>query len=184
MATNTRWHYSFRTIPLDWHWCIVTSLFGAYFICTRLVYCHVSIRDKKGNKKGSIALNEYGSLLVMRWVRTSEAIDLWALDSEKTNTGWSLGIYLLNLFLAFLTPKFDPSIELDTQENEMEEGPALPTKADEEFKPFIRRLPEFKFWYGLKRGWWVMDQRVVAYIFFVQVLCYQGNRDCDCMQLL
>lgn len=27
-----------------------------------------------------------------------------------------------------------------------EDGPSLPTKADEEFRPFIRRLPEFKFW--------------------------------------
>jgi hypothetical protein len=53
---------------------------------------------------------------------------------------------MLNLFLAFLTPKFDPSIELDEQANEMEEGPSLPLKNDEEFKPFIRRLPEFKFW--------------------------------------
>ena len=26
------------------------------------------------------------------------------------------------------------------------DGPSLPTKADTEFKPFIRRLPEFKFW--------------------------------------
>jgi hypothetical protein len=60
-----------------------------------------------------------------------------------------VGIYILNLFLAFLTPKFDPSVELDTQANEMEEGPSLPMKNDEEFKPFIRRLPEFKFWYGL-----------------------------------
>lgn len=51
--------------------------------------------------------------------------------------------------MAFLTPKFDPSVELDTQANEMEEGPSLPMKNDEEFKPFIRRLPEFKFWYGL-----------------------------------
>jgi hypothetical protein len=27
-------------------------------------------------------------------------------------------------------------------------GPALPTRGNDEFKPFIRRLPEFKFWYG------------------------------------
>ena len=27
------------------------------------------------------------------------------------------------------------------------EGPQLPTSANEEFRPFIRRLPEFKFWY-------------------------------------
>ncbi|CAG8466272.1 15889_t:CDS:2 [Dentiscutata erythropus] len=58
----------------------------------------------------------------------------------------ALGIYLLNLFLAFLQPKFDPSLELDIAESEVEEGPSLPTKAEEEFRPFIRRLPEFKFW--------------------------------------
>ncbi|KAG0746170.1 hypothetical protein G6F57_007665 [Rhizopus arrhizus] len=65
---------------------------------------------------------------------------------------YALGIYMLNLFLAFLTPKFDPSVELDTQDSEMEEGPALPLKNDEEFKPFIRRLPEFKFWYSVTKA--------------------------------
>jgi hypothetical protein len=34
--------------------------------------------------------------------------------------------------------------------DEDEDGPTLPTKSDEEFKPFIRRLPEFKFWYETK----------------------------------
>ncbi|KAI8376620.1 retrieval of early ER protein Rer1 [Choanephora cucurbitarum] len=59
---------------------------------------------------------------------------------------------MLNLFLAFLTPKFDPSIELELQETEMEEGPSLPMKNDEEFKPFIRRLPEFKFWHSVTKA--------------------------------
>lgn len=65
---------------------------------------------------------------------------------------YSLGIYLLNLFLAFLQPKFDPSNEV--MDNEMEDGSAggLPTKQDEEFRPFIRRLPEFKFWYSATRA--------------------------------
>lgn len=65
---------------------------------------------------------------------------------------YSLGIYLLNLFLAFLQPKFDPSNE--AMDNEMEDGSAggLPTKQDEEFRPFIRRLPEFKFWYSATRA--------------------------------
>lgn len=60
---------------------------------------------------------------------------------------YALGIYLLNLFLAFLTPKFDPSD--DALDTEMEDGSVgtLPTKADEEFRPFVRRLPEFQFWY-------------------------------------
>lgn len=32
----------------------------------------------------------------------------------------------------------------------MEDGSvgSLPTKSDEEFRPFIRRLPEFKFWHS------------------------------------
>lgn len=36
----------------------------------------------------------------------------------------------------------------------MEDGAVgtLPTKQDEEFKPFIRRLPEFKFWYWATRA--------------------------------
>lgn len=41
------------------------------------------------------------------------------------------------------------------QDTEMEDGAAgggLPTKQDEEFRPFIRRLPEFKFWYSATRA--------------------------------
>jgi len=57
---------------------------------------------------------------------------------------YALFIYYLNLFLAFLTPKIDPALELDSDD---EEGPTLPTnRSNEEFRPFMRRLPEFKFW--------------------------------------
>jgi Rer1 family len=55
----------------------------------------------------------------------------------------------LNLFLAFLQPKFDPSL---TQDEGIEDGQSLPTKQDEEFRPFIRRLPEFKFWHSATRA--------------------------------
>ena len=36
----------------------------------------------------------------------------------------------------------------------MEDGAigTLPTKRDEEFRPFIRRLPEFKFWHSATRA--------------------------------
>lgn len=47
-----------------------------------------------------------------------------------------LGIYTLNLLIGFLSPQVDPESE----------GPALPMKGSDEFKPFVRRLPEFKFW--------------------------------------
>ncbi|BGP12879.1 hypothetical protein JCM10213_005167 [Rhodosporidiobolus nylandii] len=70
---------------------------------------------------------------------------------------YALGIYLLNLFLAFITPKFDPAHAADLAETEAEEGaPGLPTSQgdldDGEFRPFIRRLPEFKFWYSATRA--------------------------------
>lgn len=91
-----------------------------------------------------------------RWTATGFLILLFMLRVVFAE-GWyiityALGIYILNLFLAFLTPKFDPSIDLDAQANEMEEGPSLPMKNDEEFKPFIRRLPEFKFWYSVTKA--------------------------------
>lgn len=69
---------------------------------------------------------------------------------------YALGIYLLNLLLAFLTPKFDPSLEQEMKNESIEEG--LPETAEEmgddeqEFRPFIRRLPEFKFWHNATRA--------------------------------
>jgi hypothetical protein len=65
-----------------------------------------------------------------------------------------LGIYLLNIFLAFISPKFDPSLELDDGEG-VEDGSGaggLPTKEEDEFRPFVRRLPEFKFWFSATRA--------------------------------
>lgn len=116
-----------------------------------------------------------------RWGATAGLLFLFMLRIVLSQ-GWyivcyALFIYLLNLFLAFLTPKFDPSYEADLAEQDVEEGePGLPTSAsksaagasagggglmsgvfggggslngqsgDDEFRPFIRRLPEFKFW--------------------------------------
>lgn len=77
-----------------------------------------------------------------------------------TAQGWyivtyALGIYHLNLFIAFLTPKIDPALDLDGEffsyckhsffisncccylSDDL--GPELPTKSNEEFRPFIRR---------------------------------------------
>ncbi|CAH0520352.1 unnamed protein product [Peronospora belbahrii] len=48
---------------------------------------------------------------------------------------YGLGIYLLNLFIGFLSPQVDT-------END---GPLLPHKQSEEFRPFTRRVPEFQF---------------------------------------
>lgn len=50
---------------------------------------------------------------------------------------YALGIYLLNLLIGFLSPQVDP---------EFSDGPTLPTRGSDEFRPFVRRLPEFKLW--------------------------------------
>ena len=51
---------------------------------------------------------------------------------------YGLGIYMLNLFIAFLSPPIDPDTD----------GPLLPQKGVDEFRPFVRKLPEFKFWFA------------------------------------
>ncbi|GMR36642.1 hypothetical protein PMAYCL1PPCAC_06837 [Pristionchus mayeri] len=56
---------------------------------------------------------------------------------------YALYIYYLNLFLLFLTPSIDPQLM-----DEDDDGPVLPSKGNDEFRPFMRRLPEFKFWHS------------------------------------
>ena len=88
--------------------------------------------------------------LVYQSVFSSPSALKLSIYTDFSQVCYSLGIYLLNLFLAFLQPKFDPSL---TQDEGLEDGDAtLPTKQDEEFRPFIRRLPEFKFWHSATRA--------------------------------
>ncbi|PIA52713.1 hypothetical protein AQUCO_01000528v1 [Aquilegia coerulea] len=83
---------------------------------------------------------------------------------------YGLGIYILNLLIGFLSPKVDPELEsLD--------GASLPTKGSDEFKPFIRRLPEFKFWYAITKAFCVAFLMTFFSMFDVPVfwpilLCY------------
>ncbi|KAL0424165.1 UNVERIFIED_CONTAM: protein RER1C [Sesamum radiatum] len=49
---------------------------------------------------------------------------------------YALGIYILNLLIGFLSPQVDP---------EFSDSPTLPVRRSDEFRPFVRRLPEFKF---------------------------------------
>ncbi|KAK4367783.1 hypothetical protein RND71_011575 [Anisodus tanguticus] len=52
---------------------------------------------------------------------------------------YALGIYILNLLIGFLSPQVDPEFQ------DLSDGPTLPTRETDEFRPFVRRLPEFKF---------------------------------------
>lgn len=53
---------------------------------------------------------------------------------------YAVGIYILNLLIGFLSPQVDPELQA------LDDGPTLPVRASDEFRPFVRRLPEFKFW--------------------------------------
>lgn len=138
---------------------------------------------------------------MQRWLATAALVTLFMLRIFTAQAYYivcyALGIYLLNLFLAFLQPKFDPSLELDIAESEVEEGaPGLPTSMgayfditsanptslilcgipgrdgkEDEFKPFIRRLPEFKFWHSATRAVAVSLLCAFIPIFDVPVLC-------------
>ncbi|CAN8287782.1 unnamed protein product [Cochlearia groenlandica] len=57
---------------------------------------------------------------------------------------YAIGIYLLNLIIAFLSPQEDPEASLA--------GGTLPTRRSDEYRPFVRRLPEFKFWLSIIRA--------------------------------
>lgn len=80
---------------------------------------------------------------VYRWIGTLVIVAIYCLRVFYVQgfyiISYGLGIYLLNLLIGFLSPLVDPEIEAA-------DGPLLPTKGSDEFKPFIRRLPEFKFW--------------------------------------
>ncbi|KAL3722049.1 hypothetical protein ACJRO7_034406 [Eucalyptus globulus] len=49
---------------------------------------------------------------------------------------------MLNRLIGFLYPQVDPEL----QELADGGGPSLPTGGSDEFRPFVRRLPEFKCW--------------------------------------
>ncbi len=75
-----------------------------------------------------------------RWTALAALVALYVLRVWSVGgfaiVSYGLGIFNLNLLLGFLTPQVDPESE----------GPDLPRSADQEFRPFVRRLPEFKFW--------------------------------------
>lgn len=80
---------------------------------------------------------------VYRWIGTAIVVLIYILRVYFVQgfyiISYGLGIYLLNLLIGFLSPLVDPEVDVS-------DGPMLPTKGSDEFKPFIRRLPEFKFW--------------------------------------
>ncbi|KAK4745712.1 hypothetical protein SAY87_012024 [Trapa incisa] len=104
--------------------------------------------------------------MVERWLGTLATVMIYVLRVFFVQgfyiVSYGLGIYILNLLIGFLSPKVDPELEaLD--------GASLPTKGSDEFKPFIRRLPEFKFWYAITKAFCIAFLMTFLSVFDVPV---------------
>ncbi|KAG8221290.1 retrieval of early ER protein Rer1 [Butyriboletus roseoflavus] len=113
----------------------------------------------KAQRQYQQALDRWTPHVLQRWLATLGLLALFMLRIVLSQ-GWyidGLAIYLLNLLLAFLQPRFDPSLQDDLLADEIEEGatdsgPTLPSQRDDEFRPFVRRLPEWQFWLSATRS--------------------------------
>jgi len=86
--------------------------------------------------------------VLFRWLFCLGCLLVYFLRVWYAN-GWfivtyGLGIYLLNQLIGFLSPQFDP--------DDVDSDLGLPTRESEEYRPFARRLPEFKFWHSCARA--------------------------------
>lgn len=103
------------------------------------------------SKQHQLLMDKITPHLTARWVFSSVTLLLFMLR-VIIGEGWyvicyALGIYYLNLLIDFLSPRIDPEFQSSQEDLDPDSGPALPTRVSDEFKPFIRRLPEYKFWY-------------------------------------
>ncbi|XP_044469359.1 protein RER1C-like [Mangifera indica] len=87
--------------------------------------------------------------ILYRWLACLAVVFIYALRVYLVQgfyiITYGLGIYMLNLLMGFLSPQIDPEMSDGL-------GPTLPTRESDEFRPFVRRLPEFKFWYCITRS--------------------------------
>ncbi|KAL9180535.1 hypothetical protein ACHAXT_010988 [Thalassiosira profunda] len=92
--------------------------------------------------------------IVPRWIGFGVLLALFFLRivviQKYFIVAYGLGIFLLNNFIAFLSPLEDPT----DVGGRRDDGLSLPSTAKEgkEYRPFARRLPEFKFWMACARG--------------------------------
>jgi hypothetical protein len=105
-------------------------------------------------------LDRWTPHILQRWIATAGLLVVFFLRIVLSQ-GWyivcyALAIYMLNLLLAFLQPRFDPSFQDDLLADEIEgggeEASPLPSQRDDEFRPFVRRLPEWQFWLSATRA--------------------------------
>mmetsp|Transcript_97070 Transcript_97070/g.259346 ORF Transcript_97070/g.259346 Transcript_97070/m.259346 type:complete len:290 (+) Transcript_97070:88-957(+) len=98
-------------------------------------------------KQATVILDKTVLYLKTRWIAFAVAISLFCARVILMR-GWyvvayGLFVYLLKLFVAFISPARDPVFEEVCQDGSDEE---------DTFRPFVRRLPEFEFWTASMRA--------------------------------
>ncbi|TFY61717.1 hypothetical protein EVJ58_g4336 [Rhodofomes roseus] len=122
---------------------------------------NVSMKLNDAQRQYQQLLDRITPFVLYRWLGAAGLLALFILRIVLAQ-GWYIvcyahAIYILNLLLAFLQPKFDPSLQEDLLADEIEGGgedmgESLPSQRDDEFRPFVRRLPEWQFWLSATRA--------------------------------
>eukprot|EP00922_Rhytidocystis_sp_ex-Travisia-forbesii_P008644 GHVS01012662.1.p1 GENE.GHVS01012662.1~~GHVS01012662.1.p1 ORF type:complete len:256 (-),score=62.08 GHVS01012662.1:208-975(-) len=86
-----------------------------------------------------------------RWLFFVAVVALYVFRVTYWTSGffivtYALGIYMLNLLIGFLSPQVDPETEVDDFFSLPQTSKRGGEDDKEEFRPFQRRLPEYKFW--------------------------------------
>jgi len=151
VPSSSRPSYSLHNVQMDGNWRVGRNLHAPHSPRPRLVHWYACHR-----------------LLAISPIFGHQLSDIFLCV-----VCYSLGIYLLNLFLAFLTPKFDPSLEQELADQETEEGTSgtLPTNRDDEFRPFIRRYSG------------VVRKCINAQTSGIQILAFCYASDCHSVRL-
>ncbi|XP_074308791.1 protein RER1A-like isoform X2 [Silene latifolia] len=112
-------------------------------------------------------LDKSTPFILYRWIALFFLAFIYALRVYFVEgfyvVSYGLGIYLLNLLIGFLSPQVDPEIQ------ELTDGPTLPTRGSDEFRPFVRRLPELKFWYSITKAFCIAFVMTFFSVFDVPV---------------
>ncbi|KAJ9540663.1 hypothetical protein OSB04_027169 [Centaurea solstitialis] len=112
-------------------------------------------------------LDKSTPFLLYRWIAFFAIAFIYAIRVFFVQgfyvVSYALGIYILNLLIGFLSPQVDPEFQ------DLSDGPTLPSRSSDEFRPFVRRLPEFKFWYSITKAFCIAFVMTFFTIFDVPV---------------
>lgn len=95
------------------------------------------------HKKFHFYLDRSVPHMLRRWLVTMVVAMIYILRVYWVKgfhvVSYGLATYVLNLLIGFLSPNVDPELEVL-------DGLSSPGRDSDEYKPFERRVPEFRFW--------------------------------------